>query len=619
MKLSRTLLAPSLLLACSAVASVATTAAEPAGQAKIHPLLAQGEGDGPVEFLVILKDRADLGAARDIRGKTAKTAFVVDRLRRKALGTQRPLLESLEARGAEVRSLWIANAVWVRADRGTLLDVARRPEVERIDPNPRSAVAEPEANPTARGAGTIEWNVSQVGADQVWALGYDGTGITIGSQDTGFFWDHPALINSYRGWNGVSADHDYNWHDTVVSNDWASPTCQANATEPCDDGYIFPHGTWTMGIAVGDDGSTRQVGVAPGAKWIGCRNSDLLGGTPATYMECFQWLLAPTDLAGLNPDPARAPHVVNNSWACIPAEGCNYDTLETTIDAVRAAGIVVVAAAGNDGNACGTLNYPPAIYDSSFTVGGNDSVDVIAAISSRGPVTIDGSNRLKPDLVAPGIGVTSAVGIWDLYSGDVYWDYIAADGTSASAPHVTGAVALLLQARPDLIGDVDAVEHLLRSTAIPYTSGQPCGGLGPTDTPNHVYGYGRLDLVGLFLDDDDGDGTTNVHDCAIDDASAWTVAGPVDLRLSGSTNTVLEWTPPADPGATTVAYDVLRTTDPSDLPGATCVASATGDTSVEDAAMPGQVFYYAVQTVNPCGTDAGSASDGTPREGASCP
>ena len=316
-----------ILFVSWATVSLAATVPEQAWKNKIHPILEAQTGDEMIEFLVMLKSRADLSPARDIATKEDKTAFVVQRLRQVAADSQAPLIKLLEARGAEVRPLWIANAIWVRGDRNTLVEMAQRSEVEQIDPNPKTLTATPEVESSTRAGGVIEWNVSLVGADQIWALGYDGSGIVVGSQDTGFFWDHPALINSYRGWNGISADHNYNWHDTITSDTLASPTCLANSPEPCDDGFVFPHGTYTMGVSVGDDASTRQIGVAPGAKWMGCRNSDLGGGTPATYMECFQWLVAPTDLSNLNPDPSKAPHVINNSWACIPAEGCNPDTL----------------------------------------------------------------------------------------------------------------------------------------------------------------------------------------------------------------------------------------------------------------------------------------------------
>ena len=133
-----------------------------------------------------------------------------------------------------------------------------------------------------------------------------------GGADTGYQWDHPALKSQYRGWLGSSADHNYSWHDAIHSS---SGVCGADAPAPCDDNG---HGTHTMGTLVGDDGAGNQIGVAPGAKWIGCRSMDGGTGTPATYTECLQWFIAPTDLSNQNPEPSMAPDVVNNSWALSP-------------------------------------------------------------------------------------------------------------------------------------------------------------------------------------------------------------------------------------------------------------------------------------------------------------
>ena len=82
------------------------------------------------------------------------------------------------------------------------------------------------------------------------------------------------------------------------------------------------HGSHTIGTMVGDDGGSNQVGVAPGAKWIGCRNMNAGDGTPAQYNECAQFFLAPTDLSGANPNPDLAPDVISNSWGCPASEGC---------------------------------------------------------------------------------------------------------------------------------------------------------------------------------------------------------------------------------------------------------------------------------------------------------
>src|SRR5207253_5916476 len=132
-------------------------------------------------------------------------------------------------------------------------------------------------------------------------------------------------------------------------------SCGPNSLFPCDD---YGHGTHTTGTTSGDDGAGNQVGVAPGAKWIGCRNMDVGNGTPASYTECFQFFMAPTDLSGQNPNPALRPHVMNNSWGCPTSEGCAPDTLRTVVENSQASGIFVEVSAGNSGSSCGTVNDP---------------------------------------------------------------------------------------------------------------------------------------------------------------------------------------------------------------------------------------------------------------------
>ncbi len=118
----------------------------------------------------------------------------------------------------------------------------------------------------------------------------------------------------------------------------------------------------------------------------------------------MQFFLAPTDLNGNNPDPSKAPDAAGNSYTCPPVEGCSANSLLTATDNLRAAGIFMAASAGNYlGSApCSSISDPPAIYDSAITVGATDPNDAIASFSERGPITIDSSNRRKPDLVSPG-------------------------------------------------------------------------------------------------------------------------------------------------------------------------------------------------------------------------
>ena len=127
---------------------------------------------------------------------------------------------------------------------------------------------------------------------------------------------------------------------------------------------------------------------------------------------------------------------------------------------------------------------PLSLYDSAFSVGAIDQFGNVADFSSRGPVSADGSDRIKPDIVAPGVSILSSL------PGGNYGEN---SGTSMAGPHVVGAVALLWSADPTLIGDIDRTEQLLIDTAKPYT-GSTSVGCFEGDIPNAAYGYGVVDV-----------------------------------------------------------------------------------------------------------------------------
>lgn len=476
------------LLTTAAFAETPGQAERPAWQDKVDPWVLETTTEGAsTEFLVMLRDQARLEGARALPSKEARGRFVYERLRATADASQGPVLAALAERGEETRPFWIANMIWVRGDATTAEAMARRDDVRKVYANPWVAMERPSVDleqGLPEGACPpvgVEGGIDHTGAPAFWAQGFDGTGVVVGGEDTGYDWDHVALQGAYRGWDGASADHNYNWHDAIHSG---GGVCGADSPEPCDD---FSHGTHTLGTMIGATGSS-QIGMAPGARWIGCRNMDQGNGTPATYSECFQFFLAPTDLDDLNPNPALAPDVINNSWGCPPSEGCtDPEVLRTVVESLRAAGIVVVVSAGNSGSSCSSVNWPAAIYDASFTVGSTNLSDTIAGSSSRGPVTVDGSGRLKPDISAPGVNVCSS------FPGN---NFGHSSGTSMAGPHVAGLVALLISAQPCLRGQVDLIEQYVRDTAMPLTHPtQTCGGIPGTEVPNNTYGWGGIRAV----------------------------------------------------------------------------------------------------------------------------
>lgn len=459
-------------------------------------LYTQTKSNVEVDFIVVLNEKADLSFSNALKTKAAKSQYVFAKLRRVANQSQEAVVELLKKKKVAYNPFFIVNAIAAKGDLALIEALAELKEVAEIIPDPWVKMEEPiqSIDPIRLREG-IEWGIQKINADKVWDLGFRGEGVIIGGQDTGYEWEHPALKGKYKGWDGASANHDYAWfdaineisplhRDSVVSAE--NNPCGLNTTEPCDDGS---HGTHTMGTMIGDDELGNQIGVAPGAKWVGCRCMERGWGKPSTYINCFQWFLAPTRVNGDDPDPLAAPHVINNSWSCPEIEGCNdsnWALMEETIDNLVAAGIFVVVSAGNSGSRCNTVSAPPAIFENSFSIGATMQNDTIARFSSRGLVMVDGSGRLKPDVTAPGVGVRSAI------SGG---NYASFNGTSMAGPHVAGAVALIISANPQLAGDVEMIKRILRQTAMPMGAGTDCDPNSSRSYPNNTYGYGRIDVA----------------------------------------------------------------------------------------------------------------------------
>ena len=468
-----------LLASCAALAMVIagmtagsaappTPEAPPPSDATIEPQVLEELADsGTTTVWVRFDARPDMSQFEQLTDRDARGIAVYEALTSTARTAQSEVRAALDSDGLSYQTYWATNAIRVEgADADVVNDLARAPGVQGIYGSftYEAPVTQPADGST--GLNAVEWGVQDIQADDVWAEGVTGEGMVVANIDSGVQWDHPALINQYRGWDGSTADHDYNWFDGSGDDEPA----------PWDwDG----HGTHTMGTMVGDDGGSNQIGVAPGAQWIAA-SVDL---SDAMMIAAGEWMLAPTEVGGANPDPTMRPDVVNNSWGS--EEPSNDPFMEDVIEAWHAAGIFSVFSNGNEGPACETSGSPGSRIV-TYSVGSYDAFHTISGFSSRGPGQ-DG--EVKPNISAPGANVRSS------FPGDQYGSI---SGTSMAAPHVSGAVALLWSNGGAAVGDVAATRALLDGSAIDTADAQ-CGG---TAEENNVYGEGRLDAYALIFGDE---------------------------------------------------------------------------------------------------------------------
>lgn len=457
-------------------------------------LLAEAQVGVNTEFIIVLEEKADFSKAYLLKNKVDKTNYVHQQLLETARRSQTNVIATLDGMDTPYRSFIIANCLWAVGDLKVMQTIADLPEVRRVQFNsifvaPVLAEEGESANGGEVDPREPEYGLTMIEADKLWAMGFTGQGTVVSGGDTGYEWDHPSLKPNYRGWDGENVDHNFNWSDGVFLDDPTAP-CGFNSPDPCDSNS---HGTHTMGTMAGrptPDG--KNIGVAPDAQWIGCRNSLDSGlGTMETFMACFEWTLKPFAIGSSteNGDATKTPHVNNNSWGC--GEGCtvaNWQPMIDVIDAMKAAGIVVVASAGNydqGGNVCQTVVFPAGIFANTFTVGSVDPDMGASSFSSRGPVAVDGSLRMKPDVAAPGRNTLSTV---------LDGEYDTKSGTSMAGPHVAGAVALLISAAPSFEGNVEAIENALKNTAMPQFTKEGCGGDTEATVPNNTYGHGIINV-----------------------------------------------------------------------------------------------------------------------------
>jgi len=235
---------------------------------------------------------------------------------------------------------------------------------------------------------TIPWGITRIDADDAWSLS-SGLGVKVAVIDTGIDTDHPDLKDNLAG---------------CVNKISSRKTCED------DNG----HGTHVAGIIAAKDNNLGVVGVAPNAKIYAVKVLDRRGGGYLSdVIEGLDWAVA------------NQMQVVNMSLGT----SSNVTSFYEAVKRVKAAGIIQVAAAGNSGPGTNTVTYP-AKYSEVIAVAATDSADNVPSWSSRGP---------EIDLAAPGVNINSTY-----LSGK----YKLLSGTSMSAPHVTGVVALRLFLKP---------------------------------------------------------------------------------------------------------------------------------------------------------------------------
>lgn len=430
---------------------------------------------GPDEYLpVIIRlsqqvDKNRFKRQNRMLRKALRRSLLIRQLRQTADTAQAGLLPLIRSgRGRQIRSLWIINGVAARMPAALVEQIARHPAVDRVELDrivPLEAGSPPVTAPA-------EWNLNAIKAPDLWNLGYYGQGAVVALVDTGADIDHPDIAASFRG----------------GSNSWFDPNGEYNT--PHDNNG---HGTGVLSVLVGADAGGTSVGVAPGAQWIAVKIFNSLDEASYSAIHAgFQWLLDPDG----NPDTNDAPDIVNNSWGLDQTAGsCNME-FSDDIATLKAADIAVVFSAGNSGPGVST-SVSPADDPQALAAGSVDMDLVVDGSSARGPSACDGS--FFPDLAAPGVGILVA----DLTFGGLFPDsYRVVSGTSFAAAHLSGAMAVLLGAYPNLTPP--ELEAALRDTA--FDLGLP----GSDDD----YGYGLVDVQAAFnqigavytCTDTDGDG-----------------------------------------------------------------------------------------------------------------
>lgn len=392
--------------------------------------------------------------------RRSERGAMMQALRQRSATAQQRARQLLTASGVSPRELWMINALALEASPELIARLTALPEVAEVRLNrPLQLRLRPIAPSLSTVAPTaVAGNIEAVGAPALWARGLTGAGVVVAGMDTGVDLAHSDLAPGWRG----------------GSNSWFDPYNEHPLLPFDNDG----HGTGTLGVILARNSG---LGVAPDATWIAVKIFPDVGlPIPERIHQGFQWLLDPDG------DPATddAPDIVNNSWGFEEGPGlCDQlRQFQPDIQALKAAGIAVVFAAGNTGPAAGS-SVSPGNYPESLAVGAVDPLLQLPAFSARGPSACDG--RIYPDLVAPGVAIQTP----DLTSGGLFPNALqTVSGTSFAAPHLAGVMALLLSDPTRPAPALAELETALKRSATD---------LGPSGA-DHGFGQGLVNALAAY-------------------------------------------------------------------------------------------------------------------------
>lgn len=454
------------------------------GQLGLHPKVdinlqdRLSSNDTPEFFPIIVSLKQQLDTRRmraqfqQLRSdKAHRVQTVVDQLQEQAARTQPEVIRQIRAFGGfqpgSIQQLWIANGFCLKANAELINYLANHPEVRFIEWDAPIRLTKAENASFLLEPGIAEPALKALNAHKLWKMGYTGYGTKVLIIDSGVDFMHPALRSQAL----------YNTESLNVST---SGTIMGDFSDE--------HGTAVAGAILGLDRATLDtLGPAFNSLYIDGPSSNLINsdgefeGSVRTAYSNLQWALNPD---GNNFTSSDVPDVINNSWGLSDNSSqfnCTNSIYRDIIGSLNAAGVSVLFAAGNDGPANGTINFPGALAINEYvplSIGSTDNNSSISNFSGRGPsICGNAQEAIKPEVVAPGQQIRTTT---------LYGRYGRISGTSFSTPYVTGVILLLKEAFPYLDGEK------LQEAVI--ESAFDLGALGDDNN----YGNGRVDALAAF-------------------------------------------------------------------------------------------------------------------------